>query len=295
MSRTSFFKDHREYCLLGIVLAIISFVLLAAFMVIENMPSKSTSTTSTENFPYEHIFQAQGKNFSYEKVTWDGYEGMLIKGDNQERILCNLANGNLVIGELLSPDGRNITRLMAEYFHAETFLSALAASSLHSDEKKAAKPQALQAKPAPMGDPVSQAERVISQNLFDFLEKMPGFELAAKDGPLRLVIFSWEDCPSCRSVKNAIAKMELPFRVKEIPTGGNPAQDKKAIARLQEKNIAPQEARWRLMDASRILMALTGELVVPCYAWKMPDGQILFGVIPAQEVLGRLKDMALPK
>lgn len=252
----------------------------------ENASNKHFQGQSA-NTPYsfDKIFDSIGgsKDFQHEKLSWNGYDGVLITGKDGERILCNTINGHLVIGELVSPDGENITRKMAEHFNAQTFLDMLSAVLLEVKE--------------PFAEPLMEQteERQIGKELFEFMEKLPGFELGSTNGPLRLIVFTWEDCVSCKNMKDIIAQKELPYRIKEIPTGGSPSQEEKAVGRLKNTGISPEYAMNRINDATRILETLTGKVAVPCYAWKMPDGQYLFGNLSAQSALDRINKLAIPK
>lgn len=300
LNKSFFWPKNCDYSFLMASMLALALAFAIPFLIAEkvfgqdNIPKQAASGQSDKpTYSFDKIFDSIGgsNNFQHEKVVWNGQEGVLITGKDGERIFCNTLNGHLIIGELLSPDGENITRKMAEHFKAQTFLDMLSSVFL--------KAQSVDVKisNSAFTEPVMEQpeERIISKELFEFMEKLPGFEIGSAGGSLRLIIFTWENCVSCQNMKNIIAQKELPFRIREIPTGGSPSQEEKAIARLKDTGISHEDAIKRLNDATRILETLTGKVAVPCYAWKMPDGQYLFGNLAAQSALDRLNELAIPK
>lgn len=260
-----------------------------AFASLERQAEKRKAGNS---FPVSEVLGKLGGNpdFSVEAITFKGHQGYLLTKDD-ERLVCNLVDGFLVLGDVVSSSGENITQEMAKHYKAGTFLSAMKPMPLTENSVSATKPIFLAENSKSSGISPKLSIKadgdgmIIRQELFDFMVKLPGFDIGGKEGPVRIVMFSWETCPSCRAIKKILTTQKLPFRIWDVPVGGTKRAVESALLRLGATDENRDELARRINDATIIMKTLTGKVAVPVYAFQKPDGQIYFGYIPAQEFL----------
>lgn len=296
--RHAWWEKYSEYLVLGVSILFFGIAICLFYLEYIGFHYAPVSTFNQAGpqvkqrpFPIASVFAKLGgkPDASYEAVSWNGHNGFIISGPKGERLFCNYVGNVLVAGDIVSDTGENITRKMAGIFNARTLFDTIAISSLARKNISELPVEKAAGMETP---PVVEGEAVVSQELFNVMEKLPSFDLAGENGPVRMIMFTWESCPSCSAMKNIIAKKNLPFRVLEVPTGGNPKAEREALEKLNPSEQDKVSALNRIKDAALILFSMTGKVAVPTYAWQMPGGEIRFGFMPAQEVIDRLEQIA---
>ena len=240
-----------------------------------------------EQFPISDILKKiGGSNYTAsKKIFYQDHAGYIIKSSGDSGFVALVLEDKLILGNVIDRNGNDITESLAKTHDAQTFLTALAQRSPLPHKQSSSRMD--------NSAPAAKGETTINRELYNYILSLPGIELnpAVPDKAVRLIIFSWEGCASCRTLKNIIAseKDKITFRIREIPTGGTERAEKdsmKALGRTEED----YDMRLKgIREAAAIVKKLTGKMAVPCYVWLMPDGETRFGYIQASEVLDRIR------
>ncbi len=140
-------------------------------------------------------------------------------------------------------------------------------------------------------------EIAMDRKVFDLLVKAGGSELLNTDGKgdVRLIVFAWDKCGACKNIKELLLqKRGLPFRIQinRVQLSDNDAQN-----RVKELGLSPESNEAReivqgMIDSTYVLQTLLGQVRVPCYAWRMPDGSVKFGNLAKDRVMQRVDTLA---
>ena len=125
----------------------------------------------------------------------------------------------------------------------------------------------------------SKRRPAFTMAIFEKLLKAPAKklhpELKSQGGPV-LVVFTWEDCPTCTALQIYFDKHKekYPFQILFAPIAGN-------ALRYLDKQSAPKDEQEELLAGvnvtSQILADHTGALRVPAFAWRVENRELPSG------------------
>ncbi|WP_302736653.1 hypothetical protein [uncultured Desulfovibrio sp.] len=125
----------------------------------------------------------------------------------------------------------------------------------------------------------SKPRAAFTMATFEKLLKVPAKklhpELKDQGGPV-LVVFTWEDCPTCTALQIYFDKHKekYPFQILFAPIAGN-------ALRYLDKQTAPKNEQKELLAGvsvtSQILADHTGALRVPAFAWRVENRDLPSG------------------
>lgn len=257
-------------------------IILMAALVVALLHVPVDEMSPQVDFPVSQVlgkFGAEGYEVSH-RVSHEGLDGyVLTRGDL--RVLVVEQDGRLLLGNILDANGEDLTEKMAAIWGAESFLTALARGK--ADRRPAA---------AGTADDMENGERLIRKETFEYILNLPHRVILNADAPVRMVVFSWESCGSCRLLEDLLRQQRdsISFGIIEIPTGGDAVKEQNGLRRLRNERQWTQDEKLRgVREAALLVQSLTGKLAVPCYAWAMPDGSYRFGHLAGEEIRQRLE------
>ena len=255
-------------------------------------PTSSAAPRTSEYLdplPVEHaLHRYAGDRYQVgETVSYQEHRGHILVGKDGLRVLAMEKDGYLLLGNLIDRMGVDISSEMASRHRAKTFLAALV------DGVRRQASNTGEVRPAQKESSAGN-EIDITGEAFEAMLQLPHVSIINPDRPVGLIIFTWQDCHSCKGAKiivNTLAS-EIGFGVVEIPIAGGSAEERRAMERLKGLDMSDEDKRRGIAMATDTVHKLLGRLATPTFAWKMPDGTCRFGFINGKGMIERFRAMS---
>lgn len=216
------------------------------------------------------LVEKNAPNFVLKKnFTFDGLEGIVLETPSGESLIAWFLEGRLVLGNVFSASGVDVTNAAALKHGARHPVDALIS----------------QVSP----EPVDWRE----------IKEMPCVPLDNSSPPLDLYMVSWSGCSACRTMTDYLTAEGINVNI--CPIGGKPTTDRAGLLTLgfKENLFDSPEAKAtvrRMHKTYDIVERAFGKTAVPCFFWRDKSGEVKFATLKAKEELRNiLKDIYIKK
>lgn len=219
-------------------------------------------TPYKEKTPLLALIKKNAPEYSLKKeFSLGGLKGAVLESTSGKQIVSWLLEDHLILGNVFSKDGADLTSIAARQHNAHHPIDALM----------------MQLQQPAAGEDISRSFTR------EEIEAMPGAILAGTEGRVKLYMVSWSGCPACTAMKNFLATAQLPFAVKICPIGGRPQTDRDGLQMLgfdAASQNAPEAGRMkeRLHKTHDLVERALGRATVPCLFWL--EGETVKFMIP---------------
>lgn len=210
-----------------------------------------------------------------EEFTLNGLKGAVLETASGKRIISWIFDGHLVLGNVFTKEGFDVTNTAARQHGAEHPIDALILQIQQTTEVS-----------------------VLPSFRREEIEAMPGYIIEGTKGEVRLHMVSWSGCPACQSMKDYLAKAQLPFAVKICPIGGRPQTDRDGLQVLGFESTSQDSSeatamKDRLHKTYDLVERALGKAAVPCLFWL--EGEKVKFMVPqnSQEVKDLITQLSI--